>query len=177
MMTYNLGSHGKIRLWWDALPQTYCHVNNKDEYVIVHHSNMNKSSRIVVVETLLPRGGRSLYGLLGARYSDTEKENLCIQIGKCDKSSDIFNHSLIASFESAYVGIPSEYVTHVIEGAKKAQKEEKCLGFGLLEFCYAAHGLVSSNALVFEKLSFAIVNLLGYKSKYASKEQLEKMIR
>ena len=178
MMTYEFSSHGKIRLRWNELPQTYFHANKTYEYVIFSHSDVKfkKSSRIVVVEMILPRGSRSLYGLLGGRYSYKDEKNLCLKIGNGDNSLNIFNESLISSFEQAYIGLPNEYISSVVNGTKKAQRKFNVLGPGTLEFFYAAHGFVSSNALIFEKLAFIIVNLLGCEFKDISKEQLEKMI-
>jgi hypothetical protein len=73
-----------------------------------------------------------------------------------------------------YLGLPLEYAKPVLEGVQAAA-EVRSLGPGRLRFDYAAHAIIGSAPILFERLPSALLRLLS--EAQMSEDQLTQLLR
>ena len=143
MISGSLGQHGKFRLW-----RNLC--------------STSPDTHDLVLEVMLPRGARVLYGLLGIQALATVHDGVIVDerrttIRLFSKNEDF----LIARFEPVFSGIPEHYVSATMRGFKRAWIEGTQVELNRLRIFYSAYGDVSSSEVFFEKIGFALVRLLA----------------
>jgi len=117
----------------------------------------------------VPKGGRAVYGLLGASFTPDNVEKLVVQLAISANTEKQVDWSLAASIDEVYAGMPLEYADSVLDGVVGA---EEILGSGVLRFESAAHGVVGSSPRIFRQLARDVVRLLSYKVESLSEEEL-----
>lgn len=114
----------------------------------------------VVLEAVLPRGARTLYGLLGASLLPIAGTacNLTVVVGQRDNAARIRSH---LAPRDARPGLPEEYLDAVFEGAFAALKDESTMLVPCdIRFDCMASSNVGSSRAIFRALARAIVLLL-----------------
>lgn len=177
MKTYELDHYKKSRIWFE--PNKALFFERYDQiysYEFTSSRSNLKNNKTIILELILPRGGRIIHGILGVEYmfKDTGKISIEVPIIK-DKTSK-FSCSLL-KYEDVYVGLPDEYHNAVYHGVERAYKENKLFLTGKLSFRYAAYGDVSSCAWIFNILSYSLINLIFLPSQDIDSQLIEKIIK
>jgi hypothetical protein len=98
------------------------------------------------------------YGALGAEYTPNGSGCLTIRIDTCNVTNRPYVGTL-ALTDQVLIGLPSEYADGVMTGVMRAANHLPRPG--LLHFGWAAHGLIGSSAVIFERLATLVVTLLS----------------
>lgn len=155
-------AHGKFRLWQDEVHLAVCDMEGSRELMFDCSSWVDEGClpRVVVVEVMIPRGGRAIYGLLGGIYSPhTNAHQLRVRIPRNQSFGGVYADSMVAAFDTARVGLPNEYAEAAIAGIKQAISGGVSPFPGVLSMCFAACGDVSSNAPIFTQLGSVLMGL------------------
>jgi hypothetical protein len=170
---FELGSHGRVRLWWDELPgASYAVAEILATHLPCGASNIS-GSREVAVEYFSPRGGRALYGLLGAHFTPATAGGLAIEVAVSVDGGQPLESSLASRVDDVAVSLPRYNGEAVTAGAAEVGE---MLGSGVLRFDQAAHGLVGSAPGVFRTLARAIVHLLAAGVDSVSADSLQNLL-
>lgn len=164
MMSGRVGQLGGLRIWCNEPHVAFCGVFDVEESVLSFSNDRfnNSVERSLVLEIMLPRGGRTIYGLLGLHYIPSCGGSIIsIKVTKQACASKVYQDSLISNFETINVGLPAMYANASVAGLKRAFSDGFDVGPGLIEICYAAFGDVSSNEQIFEKMGYSLANLLS----------------
>ena len=135
-----------------------------------------KKNRTIIIELSIPSGGRIIYGVLGVFFKYKSEKKLFAKIPTTYTDEKVFNNSILSRFEKIYVGLPAEYSNGIYDAVKQIFDKDKLLLTGELDFCYAAHGTISSNRWVFQKLTYVLVNLLSVTENDINKELLIELL-
>jgi hypothetical protein len=170
MISGSIGVLGKFRLWCNENYIAGC------EFSEVYGSNLcsikeaeTSGVRELVLEVMIPRGGRALYALLGLRYQTSAKE-FEINTLSPPSISKVFHGSLIEDFEVAHFGLPLEFAAASVAGLKRGLAANNDINRGRIDICCAAYGDVSSNEPLFEKVGFALAHFVRLPCKEISEE-------
>ncbi len=172
-ITLNLSHHRKARIWLGELPDlSYPGVE------VLERQQDAKASTIAeikyaAVEIFAPKGVRALYGLLGAKFTPDNLEQLLVQVAFCGDTAKQVEWSLAAKVDKIYAGLTSEYAPSVLDGALRVAET---LGSGVLRFECAAHGVVGSSPKIFRQLATISVELLTARAESLSEEELTALI-
>lgn len=163
MISGSIGKFGKFRLWRNQRNSSFCK-NTNDEVVFNSDAQKSNSSNItdLVIEVMIPRGARVLYGQLGIKKSLFGAE--IIRTDEFDTGSNFlagYERALVADFDSVFVGLSQNYAKAAIRGFKRALINGVKIELNQLQIFYAAYGEVSSNEQIFEKMGFALTNLIA----------------
>lgn len=181
MITFNLDHYKKVRIWFEDMPilkMSGYGTERIKNYECKKTDFFDCHNKELIVEAFLPRGARVIYGLLGIKYEchpSTEKIIARIITGSKSKK-EVFINSLLEPIEHAYVGIAEEYLDYIENGIDHIYKEGKLCLNGQVDFCYASHGIVSSNGWIFEKLSYLLLSLLQIDKNQITSELLIKLL-
>jgi len=114
----------------------------------------------VVIEVLLNREPRRIYGLVGAQFAENDSHVLSIVVPIVEVIQASFNPIRpIDPMEIVTPGLPAEYAGGVLVSAAAQQQKVSRLGSGVLTFKWAAYAHHASHARVFEALAGSIVEL------------------
>ncbi|WP_055666130.1 hypothetical protein [Desnuesiella massiliensis] len=159
----NLGEFRKGRLWINTFPNFQC-TTIKTIKTIVESNNCNKINIYnITLELLLMPRHTSNYGLLGAKFTPTNKGLLEIQVDVSQYNGDITKDSIAMPEDEVHVGIPEEYAHSIMQTSISVIKEIGGLPSGILQFNLGAHGYVGSSILIFSKITSAILKLMTKK--------------
>ena len=159
MLTFNLSTHKKARIWTNATTSFNYDVIDVITSVVQAENQRVINQHDVAVEFYVPNGPRSLYGLLGASFSPDNDERLTIKVNISTPEGAGYEESLAKNVDEVYVGLPSEYANSVLMGASEAV-ETSGIGFGTLSFHCGAHGVVGSSRMFFRLLAKIVVKLM-----------------
>lgn len=152
MISGSIGKHGKFRLWRNVCQTTGCEVSGDDV------PGVNG----LVLEVMIPRGARVLYGLLGVRYSAAEPVTCGVDALTENARRFLMDENfLVAGFDSVCVGLPKLYEEAARAGFTRASNNGVEIEVDRLEMVYAAYGEVSSSERVFEQIGFVLANLMS----------------
>ncbi len=160
MLEFELDYLRNIRLWFQ--PNQDLLLSNRPQIVkYSSHSNKDFYNKTVIIELLIPRGGRNIYGLLGANYIPMPTNNLEVSV-LCGTNfnANSFKKSLIEKIEPVYLSISEEYCKAIFDKIESLSKNSQLNLGGKLNFCYGASSEISSNELIFSKLTNLIINLI-----------------
>jgi len=177
MLEFELDYLRKIRLWFSPNTDVKLPLTNQAQgksyfAQIDKHSNFTT----LIVELFIPKGGRNVYGLLGVSYIPKLIANLDVNISCSNINNNIFKQSLIGSFEPVYVSFPHEYCNAIFNKIDSVSTHNNLKLSGELNFCYGAVSEVSSSLLVFEKLTYLIINLLNISEDKIDAHLLNKLV-
>lgn len=179
MIEYTSGA-SKTRVWWGDLPDWSYETGGavRLELDMPSISSAKRSEAgYGAIEMLLPRGGRALYGGLGAMFSPAQKGPLTVEIVIARDQGLVWPHSLAARIDTVYKGLPYEFVTGIIDGVLLSDNKYN-LGSGRLRFAWATHGLVGSSRWIFYVLSDSLMGLLAQeRNGTITFEELKELIR
>ncbi len=167
----------KARIWLGELPDW-----NYEEDILIQRvqgiAKMNVSDvQYAAVELYLPRGGRALYGGLGATFEPKSDGLFCVQVVPSLENGVLYAEALASSrMDSVHKGLPNQYVEGIFAGVAQADGHQ-CLGSGILRFAWATHGEIGSSLWIFQKLSRIIVRLMCLEKENISQETLLALIQ
>jgi hypothetical protein len=149
-------------VWQDEIP-TVCFepVDIQAERVpVVSNTAVRQISTCAALELFIPRGARSLYGLIALEYLvDDSSNDLVIEVGT-GGANVRWEDALVGAFDDAFIGLPSEYVEYIITGMVAAVREGSLFTSGILRCTCAVHALASSNGPIFKQLARALTLLI-----------------
>lgn len=158
IITLNLSYHRKMRVWLGELPPLKYPVVDSLERTLKARRSQIYNRKSAAVEMLIPKGGRAIYGLLGAEFQPELSQELLVKVAVSGTATQQLDWLLASRLDRAYMGLPSEYCHGVLSGALSAAE---ILGSGLLHINCAAYGEVSSSPIIFNQLASTIVKLLA----------------
>jgi len=180
-----LGYTSVARVWLGELPDFAYYEGKVIEAVEEAQSSAHVEPSCAAVEVKLPKGPRTLYGLLCASFTPDRSGQCIIQVAVDtafempinwsfpDFSREQTSWSLATRLDSVYVGLLEEYAQAVLRGTPHAGQ---VLGGGLLRFYCAAHGLVGSSEVVFQILARLVVALMARPQELTRPEDLNAML-
>jgi hypothetical protein len=162
----------KARIWIGEMPFASCNVDRSIESFIEASAPSFKELRCAAVELIEHRGGRILYGLLGAELRPNASENLHLQINISSTVGAPFVDSIDSSKGKVFIGLPQQYADGVLAGVLtvKDQLNTICVG-DLLFNCAAYHDDASTQAF-FSYLSNIVVRILSSDEWVPSKHEI-----
>ena len=173
MIIYDLNRFSKVRIWFEGHNEFFFEKYTKTK---LYEFNCGKSQlnedRTIIIELLIPAGGRVFYGLLGIHYKYDLSQKISLKVNMTNKKFGILNDSLLGKIEDVYIGLPEEYLEGVYKGIEQAHQDNRLNITGEINFCYAAYGLISSCNFIFQRLSYALINLLFIDKEIINKEKL-----
>lgn len=166
----------KVRLWLGELPATDYQTVALEERTLTTGRSVVANARRAAVEVFKVTCGPSSYGLLGAEFVPRSSDDLRIHIAVSLDYDRPFEGALASSHDDVRVGLPSQYVKSVLDGSAGAD-EIRDLGAGDLDFKCAAHGLVGSSQVVFDRLAGTVVMLLATDAESLPEDRLAQRLR
>ena len=154
----NLSHHRKMRVWLGELPPLKYPVVDSVERTIKAINSQIYNRKYAAIEMFIPKGGRAIYGLLGAEFQPQLSQEILVQVAVSETATQQLDWLLASSLDRTYMGLPSEYCQSVLSGALTGAE---ILGSGLLHINCAAHGEVSSSPRIFNHLASTLVKLLA----------------
>lgn len=180
MRELKLRTFKQARIWLNELPDISYEYDAADvlqsivKVPILAEQHERLISK-VAVEILIP-GGLNQYGILGAEIkSPCISGELLVKVMSSDKLGRELSWALASRLDNIFTGLPTEYAVAVLEKAVESPIIQQ-IGEGVLEFRYAAHGVVGSSINVFKRLCSVTLELLCQKTKDVNTEQIEALI-
>jgi len=116
---------------------------------------------IIVLELFQPRGGRFLYGLLGAEVDiNLKNSEIILNLTKHDLENRIFQSDFLNELDEAKYGLPIEYVTELQKFILEISNQMKFNDLYKINFCFAAHSDIGSNIKIFKFLALLILQYI-----------------
>jgi hypothetical protein len=154
MLFFELTGFRKTRIWFNKFEQLSFLDSLSKSRTYRSIPIEERKSRTLILELMIPRGARIEYGLLGVDYDYSRSSSLTTKVRFENKQQNqVFKNSLIKEVEPIYIGLPEEYSENVLLGADSMIKEIPFSLNGILDFRYAAYGLVSSTGVLYKKLA------------------------
>jgi hypothetical protein len=161
MRTLQIAQFAKARVWINER-STQGFANDGVLEVLAHPSvGTSNRSIIVAVETMLPRGPRAEYGLIGCQFTPDDRGSVRLVIPYSGMGGVTWIDSLAVDIDDVRLGLPREYTSSVADSLVSGV--EGRMSSGILRITDAAHGLVGSSPNVLGRLAKAVVEvaLLG----------------
>jgi hypothetical protein len=165
----------RARAWVDELPDlpsTRLQVVHR-EIEAQYSLRSNKST--AALEVFIPRGGRFIYGLLGADFIPSDSGKLIVEVAGSEPGSTVTDWSLARELDAVRVGIPTWAVEEILDGASEAANTQ-LISSGNLRYILGAYGEMGSNNWVFRCLALAVANLFSLESPLSG-EGLSSIVR
>lgn len=175
-----IGVHGKFRLWLDESHQALCNMNGSREMTLDCSVLPVEvpALRSLILELMIPRGARTMYGLLGGKYMPNANSSaLKISVPQSQEVEAIYTDAMIAAFDTVTIGLPFECAESSIAGIKQAISGGLVPYPGDLHMCFAAYGEASSNEPTFIKLGFLLASLLWRDEESISTEVIKNLFK
>ena len=151
----------RCRVWFAELPIQRVDYDTLTERLYLAQPSTATEFK-VAAEVLIPRGGRALYGFLGAEFLPAAGDQLLVSVPALKAASTLrYQGALAEQFDTVSCGLMDEYAAFVIQGVDAAANERSVLFSGSLSMICSAHGEVSSNGPIFRSLGYWIVNTWG----------------
>jgi hypothetical protein len=175
MRVLDLQPYRKGRVWFKELPGLLQQDTTVLQRSVAIDSSTSGISRAAALELFLPKGGRALYGLLGAEFIPNTTQTLEVRVEMVTESRVAVPWALASTIDQVYAGILDEYAEGVINGACSS-KALNTLGSGILSFRWGAHGMIGSSSGFFRRLSSNVISLLSLDTYEMSEEHLRSLI-
>src|SRR4051794_23886479 len=105
MIILPLRPYRKGRVWLNELPDLYYDIRRVVERVVPAEPSQIHDNRQAAIELFLPKGGRALYGALGAVFTPSSANLLVVQVGVSIDSEHSFQNSLAAYIDEVHIGL------------------------------------------------------------------------
>jgi hypothetical protein len=157
-----LSTERRARIWFDRPAEYVAQPFAARSFEVKPKTRAKEYRRTVIVEMLVPAGGRFEYGLLGATVIDSGAltSEIAVEVEVTGASGPIFADSLAGTLDTVRWGLPAEYAEAVREGAREALLRDGAPAGPGIQFAWAAHGYVGSNSHRFRRLAALVVSLL-----------------
>jgi hypothetical protein len=115
----------------------------------------------IVLELFQPRGGRFLYGLLGAEVDiNLKNSEIILNLTKHDLENHIFQSDFLNELDEAKYGLPIEYTTELQKFILEISNQMKFNDLYKINFCFSAHSDIGSNIKIFKFLALLILQYI-----------------
>ncbi|KKW77698.1 hypothetical protein AAV96_11795 [Acinetobacter sp. AG1] len=115
----------------------------------------------IVLELFQPRGGRFLYGLLGAEVDiNLKNSEIILNLTKHDLENRIFQSDFLNKLDEAKYGLPIEYTTELQKFILEISNQMKFNDLYKINFCFSAHSDIGSNIKIFKFLALLILQYI-----------------
>ncbi len=115
----------------------------------------------IVLELFQPRGGRFLYGLLGAEVDiNLKNSEIILNLTKHDLENRIFQSDFLNELDEAKYGLPIEYTTELQKFILEISNQMKFNDLYKINFCFSAHSDIGSNIKIFKFLALLILQYI-----------------
>ncbi|WP_336937353.1 hypothetical protein [Acinetobacter modestus] len=115
----------------------------------------------IVLELFQPRGGRFLYGLLGAEVDiNLKNSEIILNLTKHDLENRIFQSDFLNELDEAEYGLPIEYTTELQKFILEISNQMKFNDLYKINFCFSAHSDIGSNIKIFKFLALLILQYI-----------------
>lgn len=163
-MKIYLNANQTARAWFGALPEARY---PDDDWVKaeVGLSNVGFRQNRVAIELAVHIGPMIEYALLGCEFEPGASDSPVIAVAASPSSlTSPFPDNLVQISDDVRVGLPSEYLNGILEGASIGIEERGGMPNGVLRFGVAAHGAVGSSHMVFSRSAHIAVMLMDMQS-------------
>jgi hypothetical protein len=128
----------------------------------------------VTIEVVQARGGRAVYGLLGAAFERANEETeVQVTVPVVDAAAGALGDAIAFSFDPATVGLRREFALGVFEGVGDVAAEMPAL---LLRFTEAAETAAGSSSAMFRSLARSVCRI-GVGQSVPTGEELKELLR
>lgn len=175
MLEFDLNYLRKMKIWFEKNNELILKGDiDKKEFSSCNSSiTINKT---IIIELFIPRGGRNVYGLLGADFISAYK-NLTVSVSKGDiLKPKLLSDSLLGCADIAKLCLPNDLRLSVFEELRKLSNSNNLNIAGKLDFNYGAFSEISSSEWIFRKLTKLVVKLLDIPEKEISCDLLNRLI-
>lgn len=132
------------------------------------------TEKVRILEVAIPRGARTLYGLIGCKFSSAASTNeLAVDVVEETSASKSYDDALVSPLETIKIDLPAAYAAAAVSGIERAINSGAKVKSGELYVCYAAYGDVSSSEYVFERLGFCLANVVALELEEITPELFE----
>lgn len=115
----------------------------------------------IVLELFQPRGGRFLYGLLGAEVDiNLKNSEIILNLTKHDLENRIFQSDFLNELDEAKYGLPIEYTRELQKFILEISNKMKFNDLYKINFCFSAHSDIGSNIKIFKFLALLILQYI-----------------
>ena len=159
MYSFVVSRDRRANVWLDEAPAADFTPSSVFTRIVKSKGAVDVVRRIAAIEISIHLGPKTSYALLGAELVASEADGLEVVV-PVNPVGLQFAPSLALKPDEVLVGMPDEYVGAVFTGVERAVGS---IGLPIrmsLRFRWAAHGLVGSSRLIFEKASGLVVQLL-----------------
>lgn len=153
---FQLNEFCQCQVWLAELPKVGFEAEKKITAQYSSTSLLNEFPFKAAAEIDIFKGGRSVYGMLGAEFIPADDDTLNIELSISEKRIVDYEDALLLAPDVAYVGLPAEYSDAVLKGFSRALNEKNSIPAGQLYLKWAAHGEAYSNSPIFEALAYFI---------------------
>ena len=134
-------------------------------------------NKTIIIELFIPRGGRNVYGLLGADFISAVSKSLTVSVSKGDiPKPKLLSDSLVGCADMVNLCLPDHLCLSVFEELRKLSNSNNLNVSGKLDFNYGAFSEISSSEWIFRKLTKLVVKLLGISEKEISCDLLNRLL-
>jgi len=167
----------KIRVLFKRNDDLVLQGSNIDRGKFLSNGGNSVINSTVIIELFIPRGGRNIYGLLGADYSQSTSNNIdvCVSSGNIIRPK-LLRDSLAGKIDVVHICLPDDARASVFEEMKAMSEDDELNIAGKLDFCYGAYSEVSSSEWIFRKLTKLIITLLNISESEVSPNLINKLI-
>jgi len=160
MYSFQLSRHRRANVWLDESPPAEFMASSMLTRIVKPKKIVDVSQRIAAIELYIPHGPFASYALLGGElvHSDVDGLEVILPVSSIGVP---FAPSLALKADEVRSGIPDEYAGAVFAGIERAADATGIPVRFSLRFRWAAHGLMGSSSLIFERVSGLIVQLLA----------------
>ena len=172
MRRLTLNALAVARVWIGSLPDAVYPGSDQLKRTLTAQGQAVEHERLAAIELRVPRGGHTIYGLLGGRLTPLGADRLDIAVWTVEATERLLvdPHPLV--HEQVHVGLPSYLAVGVLEGIGQMSQQGEPLRPGSLVLNCAAYAVVSSCAMVYKHLTTILVSLLSAPSMDLSDEEL-----
>lgn len=177
MLELNLNYLRKARIWFKQNDELLLGGNNVDKESYSPTGAGNVVNTTVIIELLVPRGARNIYGLLGADCiaSTLNSIDVAVTSGNVLKPG-LLSDSLAGKMEPVQLCLPDEFRTSVLEEIKLMFDNNELKLSGKLDYHYGAFSAISSNKWIFRKLAKLTIKLFSIPEKEISADLINRLI-
>lgn len=147
----------KARLWIDPMMPGHVSSGTIARKVAASPTCAVRLNRLTI-EAYVPRGGRVEYGLLGFHFEPNGNNMLRISVPYTETDGVPWHNSIAARVDDVRLGLPHEFARPVIDTVAEFAAD----GFptGNLTMVEAAHGLLGSSELFFQRIAVCALSLM-----------------
>jgi len=164
MTLLDLGLHRRVRVWLDEVDLPMFEEAGRERRQFETHAPEASPPGTVTLEAILPRGGMTNYGALGATFTpNADSSLLVVEVGHSGEFGlgPRFDSTIAVPPEKPVLGLPENLVSAVFAGVNEQLILGPDPGPGMLLFNRAAHGVIGSSPIMFTLLARAVVRLLS----------------